>query len=98
MMMLPGRSDDKMLENVEFLPPQVMALRSSLFMSHSGFKGLPNIKVCTIMVNKSSKSTFHKKRSQSTERDCHIEADLQQQHALARVLQRIVLQVERGEA
>ncbi len=55
MMMLPGRSDDKMLENVAFLPPQVMALRSSLFMSESGFKGLPNINVCTIAVNKTSK-------------------------------------------
>jgi hypothetical protein len=54
MMMLPGRSDDKMLENDADLPPHVMALRSQLFMSARGFNGLLNINACAEFVNKTS--------------------------------------------
>lgn len=52
MIMLPGRSDDKMLENDAFLPPQVMALSSSSFMPASGFKGLLNTSACEMLVKK----------------------------------------------
>jgi hypothetical protein len=52
MIMLPGRSDDKMLENDAFLPPQVMALSSSSFMLTSGFKGLLNTSACEMLVKK----------------------------------------------
>jgi hypothetical protein len=38
--MLPGRSDDRMFAKVAVLPPQAMDIRSSLFMPDKGFKGL----------------------------------------------------------
>ncbi len=44
MIMLPGRSEDRMLEKEAVLPPVVIAVSSSSFNSDNGFNGLPNIK------------------------------------------------------
>ncbi len=51
--MLPGRSEDKMFENEALLPPQVMALKSSSFISDRGFNGLLNNKACILFLKKS---------------------------------------------
>jgi hypothetical protein len=105
-MILPGRSDDKMFENEAFLPPQVMALRSSSFMSDKGFNGLLNSKACAGPLNLVSQATFAM-QSNLIFTTIHIRSDrpaarsgghLQQQHALAAVLQRIAAKVESSEA
>ncbi len=44
MIMLPARSEERMLENDAVLPPQVIAVSSSSLISDNGFNGLPNIK------------------------------------------------------